>query len=293
MPYDPMNQVHPGPTEPVDRIPADATQARTGNTEREQEMYAAGIEVGEANTKHNAAVRSGWMPIDSAPKDGTTVILGRDMDTFGFIRGYGHFAGTEGAFVSGWISKGFCEVSGNLGLANPTHWQPLPAAPGSPASAAPGDSQDDIDVLNWLQIEISALSCRYLGDPPYDHDAYWMRDRVLKLIDDAHKAFAAPAAGDAHKPEFDIEAAAQKMAECMDYPWAHMPEQGRTHMRKYAQAVIDAAIAAQQGNKTGTNSGHGHVWDRPDGLKAKCGGPGFCSQCSRDQAAQQGKGGAV
>lgn len=54
----------------------------------------------------------------------------------------------------------------------------------------------------------------------------------------------APAAGDA-LPNFDIEAAAQKMAECMDYPWAHMPEQGRTQMREYAQAVIDAALAAQ------------------------------------------------
>lgn len=54
---------------------------------------------------------------------------------------------------------------------------------------------------------------------------------------------------------------------------------------------VDAAIAAQHGNKTGTNSGHGHVWERPDGLKAKCDGPGFCAQCSRDQAAQQGEGG--
>jgi hypothetical protein len=57
----------------------------------------------------------------------------------------------------------------------------------------------------------------------------------------------APAAGDARKPGIDIEAAAQKMAECMDYPWAHMPEQGRTHMRKFAQSVIDAAIAQQKG----------------------------------------------
>lgn len=59
---------------------------------------------------------------------------------------------------------------------------------------------------------------------------------------------ATPAAGDA-LANFDIEAAAQKMAECMDYPWAHMPEQGRTHMRKYAQAVIDAALAAQVPHK--------------------------------------------
>ena len=67
---------------------------------------------------------------------------------------------------------------------------PLPAS-------AQDDAKDDIDVLNWLQIEISALDCRYLGDPSYDYDAYWMRDRVLKLVEDARKAFPAPAAGDA------------------------------------------------------------------------------------------------
>lgn len=73
VPYDPMNQVHPGPTEPVDRVPADATQARTGNTEREQETWFAGIEEGQRRTEHNAAVRGqtdGWklVPIEPTPK---------------------------------------------------------------------------------------------------------------------------------------------------------------------------------------------------------------------------------
>lgn len=31
-----------------------------------------------------------------------------------------------------------------------------------------------------------------------------------------------------------------------------------------------------------TNTGHGHVWARPDGVKARCGGPGICKQCSLD-----------
>lgn len=34
----------------------------------------------------------------------------------------------------------------------------------------------------------------------------------------------------------------------------------------------------------GTNVGHGHVWPRPDGSRAKCGGPGICDACSRDAA---------
>lgn len=34
----------------------------------------------------------------------------------------------------------------------------------------------------------------------------------------------------------------------------------------------------------GGNTGHGHVWARPDGMKARCGGPGICAECSRDKA---------
>lgn len=43
----------------------------------------------------------------------------------------------------------------------------------------------------------------------------------------------------------NVEAAAMKLAKCMDYPWQHMPEQGRNEMRKHAQAVIDAAMQEQ------------------------------------------------
>lgn len=34
----------------------------------------------------------------------------------------------------------------------------------------------------------------------------------------------------------------------------------------------------------GTNSGHGHVWERPDGMKARCGGPMMCAECAKDYA---------
>jgi len=39
----------------------------------------------------------------------------------------------------------------------------------------------------------------------------------------------------------DIEAAAKTLAECMNYPWEPMPEQGRDAMRKHAKDIIDAA----------------------------------------------------
>lgn len=34
----------------------------------------------------------------------------------------------------------------------------------------------------------------------------------------------------------------------------------------------------------GSNTGHGHVYLRPDGVRARCGGPGMCAECSRDFA---------
>lgn len=31
-----------------------------------------------------------------------------------------------------------------------------------------------------------------------------------------------------------------------------------------------------------TNTGHGHVNLRPDGMRARCGGPGICKECALD-----------
>lgn len=31
------------------------------------------------------------------------------------------------------------------------------------------------------------------------------------------------------------------------------------------------------------NSGHGHVFKRPDGVVARCGGPFLCDQCAQDR----------
>lgn len=69
-----------------------------------------------------------WRPIETAPRDGTTVIVARHMGDFGWIRGCAMWVGGNG-FVAGWVSHGFDRVMGELGLAHPTHWQPLPAPP--------------------------------------------------------------------------------------------------------------------------------------------------------------------
>lgn len=44
---------------------------------------------------------------------------------------------------------------------------------------------------------------------------------------------------------WNIEAAAMQLAECMDYPWAHMPEEGRQSMRESAQRILLSAAPAQ------------------------------------------------
>lgn len=51
----------------------------------------------------------------------------------------------------------------------------------------------------------------------------------------------------------------------------------------------DAGVAAThdakpRSSRVGTNTGHGHVWARPDGVRARCGGPALCSECARDAA---------
>lgn len=33
----------------------------------------------------------------------------------------------------------------------------------------------------------------------------------------------------------------------------------------------------------GLNAGHGHVYPRPDGTRARCGGPALCGSCKKDQ----------
>lgn len=35
------------------------------------------------------------------------------------------------------------------------------------------------------------------------------------------------------------------------------------------------------------NIGHGHVFPRPDGVVARCGGPAICSECAHDAATKR------
>lgn len=68
-----------------------------------------------------------WQPIETAPKDGTPVIITRHDETWGWVLGWGEYF-QQGKIV-GWVSRGFREPPGELGLAHPTHWMPLPEPP--------------------------------------------------------------------------------------------------------------------------------------------------------------------
>lgn len=108
-----------------------------------------------------------------------------------------------------------------------------------PVASAQDDAKDERQAFEaWL----------YLDQTQRDPDD--MNKSEIELAREAFSAGlrkAAPAAGDARSTTINIEAAAKAMAECMDYPWAHMPEQGRATMREHAQTVIRAASQQQEG----------------------------------------------
>lgn len=59
---------------------------------------------------------------------------------------------------------------------------PVPADAGEPTHALP-------DIFDWLETELSAIDCWYRGDPSYEHDAYWFKDKALALVKQARVAF--------------------------------------------------------------------------------------------------------
>ncbi|EKM0565688.1 hypothetical protein PTU02_001990 [Escherichia coli] len=46
------------------------------------------------------------------------------------------------------------------------------------------------EVIDWLDVEISAIDPVYRGDPSYEHDAYWMKNEVRDLVESAKIVFA-------------------------------------------------------------------------------------------------------
>lgn len=46
------------------------------------------------------------------------------------------------------------------------------------------------ELLDWLEIEVSAIDTWYRGSPSYERDAGWMKDEVFRLLKHARQAFS-------------------------------------------------------------------------------------------------------
>jgi hypothetical protein len=87
--------------------------------------------------------------------------------------------------------------------------------------------------VNALMLDLAALR-EELAELEEEFDTLEHSNVTLKL---------SLAAAEQRNAVRDIEAAAKVLANCMDYPWEHMPENGRVLMRKHAKCIVDSALA--------------------------------------------------
>ena len=121
----------------------------------------------EADLPHTAV----WRDIADAPKDGRTILVARHMGDFGWVLGTSYWEDIRG--ISGWISKG-TGLFGELGLGNPTHWLPLPPAPGSTTSLPLTEAQIRADERERAA-KIADESVRRAQEQIIENDAYAKR----------------------------------------------------------------------------------------------------------------------
>ncbi|MCK2122073.1 DUF1382 family protein [Pseudomonas sp. PNPG3] len=169
---------------------------------------------------------------------------------------------------------------------------------------APAVTIDMIDLISQLQAEVMALR-------PDAERYHWIRDQkpcsfhLERNADNSVSRMTATEWIDDTPEQFDDTPAEHiiKMKEA-DTIWRLQiypgtPITSGSLSRSTLDDVVDAArgffpvqtapgeLSPQstlepEPTRYGTNSGHGHVWARPDGLKAKCGGPGLCGACTSD-----------
>jgi hypothetical protein len=109
----------------------------------------------------------------------------------------------------------------------------------------------------------------------YEQQASDAKTAALVKLREAHASAVAreAAAEQARKDQAELarlreEAAARKKAD----------DEAAERERHRQADEADAKLRAD-------NQGHGHVRPRPDGARARCGGPGICNECSREKAA--------
>lgn len=187
-------------------------------------------------------IPAGWKPISSAPKDGTDILLTNGVHV---SCGHWHYdeGGTtehrdlDGRYIGQDDRDGFAGWFDWMGgmTPNPTHWMPLPAAPGAepgahalPASVAPGDAQDDpIGTLSRDADETIRFT------PARDF-----------LVTDGMPVFSAPAAGDALEVD-PLQGAANWLVQAHSQPCPTVLSACLMIGYNRAQRLYDAALAAQ------------------------------------------------
>lgn len=136
------------------------------------------------------AVPQAWQPIESAPKDGTKVLVTNDVEGALILIGY-------------WVQpedrgRDFCQdedwwhITHALAGVKPTHWQPLPAPPGAPpVPTPPGMTGLPISELRRLESMIAGLevmATSVFGKNVIQSDARHWRDQLKEF----HARLSAP-----------------------------------------------------------------------------------------------------
>lgn len=63
-----------------------------------------------------------------------------------------------------------------------------------------------------------------------------------------------------------------------------LDQEAESHQCALAAVPVHSNVPKVGVGGPGTNTGHGHVWPRPDGTRMRCGGPTICRTCASDFA---------
>lgn len=74
--------------------------------------------------------------------------------------------------------------------------------------------------------------------------------------------------------------------------WVHAPIEPEGYAFHYCTIKPNVPLSSNPHATpaAGPNTGHGHVRPRPDGARARCGGPAICSVCAKEAAQVAGRG---
>jgi hypothetical protein len=122
-------------------------------------------------------IPAGWISVNDSLPDFDVQVLLYEKEYFNIKNLVTGYRENLHKTINGVAEGNWCWITSPLKFANhPTHWMPIML---SAAPTAPIDNGVDV---NWLIEEVTAIDTRYRGDPSYDHDAYYFKQKVLDLL---------------------------------------------------------------------------------------------------------------